>query len=141
MGQSAQSKIRKIGFDDVKHSSKDRSILLIATKSLDNGCRIVNTIDASVEEQRVNDCLGKRDKPCVVVYGKNCTDEQVEAKAAQLVGLGFPNVYVYLGGMLEWLLLQDIYGADEFPTTSAERDMLRFKAAPILALKRIEYID
>ena len=141
MGQSAQSKIRKIGFEDVKHAIKDTAFLLIATTSLDDCGRIVNTVDASVEEQRVNDCLGKRDKPGVIVYGQNCADAQVETKAAQLVGLGFPNVYVYCGGMLEWLLLQDIYGADEFPTTKAERDILRFKPAPTLALKRIAYID
>jgi hypothetical protein len=29
--------------------------------------------------------------------------------------------------MFEWLLLQDIYGAASFPTTSKELDILKYK--------------
>jgi hypothetical protein len=36
-------------------------------------------------------------------------------------------VKVYFGGMFEWLLLQDVYGSDSFPTTSKEIDILKFK--------------
>jgi hypothetical protein len=43
------------------------------------------------------------------------------------MGLGFRNVCVYSGGMFEWLLLQDIYGATSFPTTSKELDILKYK--------------
>jgi hypothetical protein len=43
------------------------------------------------------------------------------------MGLGFKNVRVYPGGMFEWLLLQDIYGAASFPTTSKETDILKYK--------------
>ena len=41
--------------------------------------------------------------------------------------LGLKNIYIYSGGLFEWLLLQDIYGEDEFPTTSKELDILKFK--------------
>jgi hypothetical protein len=41
--------------------------------------------------------------------------------------LGFENVYIYRGGMFEWLLLQDIYGFDEFQTTSKITDLLKYK--------------
>jgi hypothetical protein len=34
---------------------------------------------------------------------------------------------MYLGGMFEWMLLQDIYGRDEFPTTSKVLDILKYK--------------
>ena len=35
-------------------------------------------------------------------------------KYRQLVDLGFSNVYIYTGGLFEWLLLQDIYGSTNF---------------------------
>jgi len=49
-----------------------------------------------------------------------------------LSGLGFQDVYLYMGGMFEWLLLQDIYGADEFPTTNKFLDILYYKPNAIL---------
>jgi hypothetical protein len=51
----------------------------------------------------------------------------VETKYDQLVGLGFKSVYIYPGGLFEWLLLQDIYGFDEFPTTKRVLDILKYK--------------
>ena len=33
----------------------------------------------------------------------------------------------YPGGVFEWLLLQDIYGNDNFPTTKKELDILKYK--------------
>jgi hypothetical protein len=63
----------------------------------------------------------------IVVYGKNCNDFTVVKKQQQLQSLGFPHVYVYLGGMFEWLLLQDIYNDTVlFPTTTTEKDVLVF---------------
>ena len=41
--------------------------------------------------------------------------------------LGFINIYVYPGGMFEWLCLQDIYGSEHFPTTTEETDILMQK--------------
>jgi hypothetical protein len=63
----------------------------------------------------------------IIVYGKNTNDDTVHKKYQQLIGLGFKNVRVYPGGMFEWLLLQDIYGASSFPTTSKELDILKYK--------------
>ena len=54
----------------------------------------------------------------IIIYGKNCNDEKIYIKYQQLISLGFYNVFIYVGGLFEWLLLQDIYGSDEFPTTS-----------------------
>ena len=48
-------------------------------------------------------------------------------KYEQLVKLGFINVYIYSGGMFEWLCLQDIYSSDLFPTTKKELDILKYK--------------
>jgi hypothetical protein len=36
-------------------------------------------------------------------------------------------LYVYIGGLFEWLLLQDIYGDEEFPTTAKIIDILKYK--------------
>ena len=59
------------------------------------------------------------DTVTIVVYGKNATDVSVYKKYEQLVKHGIANVRIYVGGMFEWLLLQDIYGQDLFPTTGA----------------------
>ena len=61
----------------------------------------------------------------IIVYGMNSTDETIVKKYDQLIGLGFTNVYIYLGGLFEWLLLQDIYGLEEFTTTSKQLDILK----------------
>ena len=53
--------------------------------------------------------------------------ETIYKKYKQLQELGFVNIYVYPGGLFEWLLLQDIYGHEDFPTTSQELDILKFK--------------
>ena len=47
-------------------------------------------------------------------------------------------VYLYLGGLFEWLLLQDIYGFDDFPTTSRQLDILKYKPGQKLNISYIE---
>ena len=56
----------------------------------------------------------------IIIYGKNSDDQTIYNKYDQLNKLGFYNIYLYSGGLFEWLLLQDIYGRDEFPTTIFE---------------------
>ena len=74
---------------------------------------IKNTISYQTEEKVINEYLNQYDfTPKFVIYGKNTNDENIEKKAKQLSGLGFTEVYVYMCGMFEWLLLQDIYGED-----------------------------
>ena len=53
---------------------------------------------------------------------------KVYEKYNQLVQLGFTNISVYIGGLFEWMLLQDIYGDTSFPTTSKQLDILRYKS-------------
>ena len=68
----------------------------------------------------------------ILIYGSNSTDNTVEIKAKQMIDLGFVNVFLYCGGMFEWLLLQEIYGFKEFPTTiySKTIDLLFYRSAP-----------
>ena len=58
---------------------------------------------------------------------KNINDNDIEKKCNQLIQLGFKNVYGYTGGLYQWLLHQDIYGEEHFPTTSKCDDMLLYK--------------
>ena len=62
----------------------------------------------------------------------NCNDEKIYSKYNQLQSLGFYNVYIYTGGLFEWLMLQDIYSEKEFPTTKKELDILKYKPNKVL---------
>jgi hypothetical protein len=44
-----------------------------------------------------------------------------------------------MGGLFEWLMLQDIYGSDEFPTTKKELDILKYKPNKMLNVQLLEY--
>ena len=57
----------------------------------------------------------------------NSCDNSLIKKYNKLNKLGFSQIYVYPGGIFEWLLLQDIYGEDSFPTTKKELDILKYK--------------
>ena len=62
-----------------------------------------------------------------IIHAENCSDGTLIKKYNQLKQLGIKNIYVYIGGLFEWLLLQDIYGKDEFPTTTEIFDILKYK--------------
>ena len=54
-------------------------------------------------------------------------DNSTNNKYKQLTDFGFKNVFVYRGGLFEWLLLQDIYGEEQFKTTTKVIDILKYK--------------
>ena len=123
----------KISFEDVKISFENpENYILINTLSLSNQKNLIkNTIHAEKEEWIINKSLDEYEMNIkkIIVYGTNTNDEMALNKANQLVNLGFKYVYLYCGGMFEWLLLQEIYGFDEFPTTVYVRnnDLLYYK--------------
>ena len=119
---SLQSTYQKIGFEDIQYSIKNpENFLLINTLSeKEQHCLIPNTVSAEQEEAIINRLLQKGKKDIsIIIYGKNTNDEKVYKKYNQFFSLGFFKVYLYLGGMFEWLLLQDIYGTKEFSTTNS----------------------
>jgi hypothetical protein len=126
--------IIKVNFEDVQLAYKQQdSYLLINTLSeLEQQCLIKNTILASNEESLINNYVKLNKSIKIILYGKHSNDESVHKKYTQLNKLGFGNVYIYSGGLFEWLLLQDIYGADEFPSTSKQNDLLKYKPYPLL---------
>lgn len=123
---------KKISFEDIQHIiKKSQNIILINTLQIhEQECLIKTTISYQAEEQIVNDLIKqyKFKEKKFVVYGKNTNDESAEKKCKQLISIGFSDVFLYSGGLFEWLLLQDIYGPDEFPTTTKILDILKFRA-------------
>ena len=123
--------IKKLGFEDIQFILKNNQYILISTLTiLEQNCLIPGTISIKDEVDIINKHLNKNIK--IIIYGKNSNDNSIFKKYEQLLTLGFSSVYVYTGGLFEWLLLQDIYGTDEFPTTSDELDILKYKADPVL---------
>lgn len=126
--------IKYINFENMQDAiQSNKAIIVNVLHSHEQSCLIKNTVLAHDEEKIINEMLfsfSVPDKP-VIVYGKNDTDELVETKYEKLVKLGVENVYIYKGGMFEWMLLQDIYGAEEFPTTSKQMDIILFRPLKI----------
>jgi len=130
--KSASSYFNKVNFEDIidyhKTSNNDNNIMLINTlNSNEQNCLIKKTINCNKEETIINKCLNSNKNIHIIIYGKNMNDEKMYEKGDQLLKLGFTNVYLYLGGLFEWLCLQDIYGNDTFKTTSKELDILKYK--------------
>jgi len=121
----------KIGFEDIKIAiqNPDKYILINTLGINEQSCLIKNTVPFDLEEKMVNDLLDKFEfnSRTFLIYGKNTSDNSVDVKYNQLRGLGFSNIYIYPGGLFEWLLLQDIYGNKEFPTSGRELDVLKHR--------------
>lgn len=137
---NAQS-IPKINFEDVQVACKNPEIyLLINTLPVyEQSCLICNSVSALQEEAIINKHLKINKNVAILVYGKNSSDETAYKKYQQLVQLGFSNVYLYLGGLFEWLLLQDVYGSCDFPTTSSQLDILKYRPNSRLNVGLISY--
>ena len=141
MGQAPS--VRKVNFEDVQYAIKQRqNYLLINTlDSREQQCLITKTIGISQEERIINEYLNKKINVNIIVYDKNANAPNLMKKYEQLIGLGFINVYIYPGGLFEWLLLQDIYGSEDFPTTIVERDHLKFKGRSMFTTYMIGDLD
>ena len=124
---------RKVNFEDVQYSMKNKNkFLLINTlESSRQNILIKNTLPIDKEEELINKLIKSNQNVNIIVYDENANAPNLMKKYNQLVGLGFINVFIYPGGLFEWLLLQDIYGYDNFPTTSQERDILKFKGKSV----------
>jgi hypothetical protein len=126
-----------------KNSGKKYAIINTMDKTWQS-CLIQSTIPIQEEEEMINGVLKNKysnlnsNDITIIVYGTNSNDERIYSKYEQLVKLGIKNVFIYTGGMFEWLLLQDIYGRDLFPTTSRELGILKYKSRKQL---NVLYID
>lgn len=134
MGQSQS--VNKINFESVQNIiNKNTTHQFLVISTLDNNnqnCLIKNTITPEKEIELINYYLKENKKINILIYGENCSDNKVINKYNQLYTLGFTNLYIYIGGLFEWLLLQDIFGDDEFPTTNKILDILKYKGKQLL---------
>jgi len=125
----------KINYEDIQYVIKNpETYLLINTlHANEQACLLPNTININQEEEIINKLMKNRNKEVkIIIYGKNYNDDKIYKKYDQLLSLGFYNIYIYLGGMFEWLTLQDIYGTTEFPTTKKELDLLKYKPHKVI---------
>ncbi len=131
-----KQKPKYVSYEDIQNIIRYNSNKYIIINTLltnEQDCLIKNTVLSHNEESIINNNINNYDyDKIIVIYGKNCNDETVENKLTQINSLGFKNAYIYKGGIFEWLLMQDIYGADLFPTTSQILDILKYKPINIL---------
>jgi hypothetical protein len=134
---------KKVSFEDIQFIIKNPdNFILINTLPLEQqNCLIKNTILYQNEETIINELIAQYEYKSrrIIIYGANANDECAEKKYDQLVALGFQYVYLYMGGMFEWLHLQDIYGSSEFPTTAKTLDILKYKPNRTFGGRMIAY--
>lgn len=123
------SSIQRINFEDIQEAikNKEKYIIINTLPNILQECLITNTINYNEEEKIINHMLKNNTNKYIIIYGKNANDDTIYNKYEQLLKLGFMNVFIYSGGMFEWLCLQDIYGNELFPTTKKELDILKYK--------------
>lgn len=141
---------RTINFEDMQfainaqeskpnfYDSHKKTLIINTLAAREQSCLIAGTLDIAMEIEMLNAQLKKNKDVQIIIYGMNATDKTCEKKYEQLVKLGFWNVYIYVGGLFEWLLLQDVYGAELFPTTAVKVDLLKYKGRQQLNMQLLE---
>lgn len=125
--------INKISYEDMKYCIQNNILIISVINKEDEKCLIKNTTISFQEEHIINELYNKKNlSTIIIIYGYNCNDNNIIKKYKQLLELGFTKIYIYTGGLFEWLLLQDIYGDENFPTTSKELNHLKYKPVSIL---------
>ena len=121
----------KLSFEDIQFALQNTGqfILINTLPANEQSCLIQNTLPHIEEEKIINNLITSYDFATkkIIVYGRNINDDLTVTKYNQLTSLGFQTVYLYTGGLFEWLLLQDIYGNEDFPTTTRLLDILKHK--------------
>jgi len=134
-----QQSIKKINFEDMQLAIQNKYIIINTMTMNEQDILIEGTVNPESETDILNDCLKKGKKNIhIIIYGKNSNDETTFKKYEQLLGLGFLNTYLYSGGLFEWLLLQDIYGDENFHTTKKTLDILKFRPRQLLNIRLLE---
>ena len=114
-------------FEKIQYHIKNKSILINTLESNNQSCLISGTIRIEEEIKLLNFYLKTNKNMLIIIYGKNNSDLSVLQKHKQLLSLGFTNIALYLGGLFEWLLLQDVFGQEHFPTTTKTIELLNYK--------------
>ena len=117
-----------VGFEDVKHAIRAGPTKFILINTFEQDSMIQGTVSSDKEETVINAQLTDYTKPDIpiIVYGRNSSDDSVDRKEKQLRALGLEEIYIYRGGMFEWLLLGDVFGSEEFAVSKKVVDILKF---------------
>lgn len=122
-----------LSFEDLlSYLQRSQSIYLLNTLPVaEQDCLIQGTIEATKEEEIINAMLTETNSDIteryLIVYGRHCLDQTPKIKCRHLRSLGLVRLGIYKGGLFEWLLLQDVFTASSFPTTSKCRDLLQYR--------------
>jgi hypothetical protein len=131
----------KTGFDIIRTANENPHNHIIINSLPENwqDILIAGTLPCTKEEERINTIIDTRmtDIYTIVIYGKNASDDSVNRKYHQLHKLGFVHVIIYAGGMFEYLLLQDIFGIDQFPIITSQSSS---KIVDLLKYGKHDYI-
>ena len=135
MGNSA---IQRISFEDMQYVQASGQLIINTLPVSEQSMLIAKTVQCDKEIQSVENAI--RLKEPIVIYGKHGNDDTIYVKYDQIKKLG-GKAYLYVGGLFEWLLLQDIYGAEHFQTTSHVTmvDLLKYKPSNVLNTKYLTY--
>jgi hypothetical protein len=128
---------KKISFQDIQYAqSNEHTIIINTLPEHEQSILIFKTIPIASEISQVENAIKLKNN--IIIYGKNSNDETIYIKYNQISKLG-GLAYIYVGGLFEWILLQDIYGPELFKTTSKTLDILKFKPNNILNTNYITY--
>ena len=126
---SIQSSYNQINFVDMQNFiyNTDSCIIINTLSKTEQECVIKNTININDEVTIINENIDNNLNKNIIIYGKNYMDKSIYKKYDQLKKLYCKNIYIYSGGLFEWLTLQDIFGKENFPTNKIELDILKYK--------------
>ena len=120
----AKRRRRAAEYEITKHSKPNSKASARKLEDTENTQRL---IEIAKEEELLNTLMKTNKNMKIIIYGLNSNDETIYTKYYHLQKCGFTRVYIYTGGLFEWLCLQDIYGDDSFATTQSELDILKYK--------------
>ena len=131
--------LHKLNFEDMQFvcSKKNEGIIINTLPENEQDILIINTIPFTAEETTINHYINNNKDIKIIIYGKNSNDNTIYEKGKQLISLGFINVYIYIGGLFEWCLLQELYDIENFPTNKKIKDCLQFKPRQVLNIQFI----
>lgn len=100
---------------DKNQSLKSNLIIIHTLKEYDELIHIKHTTHSSDEVRLINTYLNTNKNINICIYGKNHSDYTVMKKYEQLQEIGFKNIFIYTGGLFEWLTLHQLYGEELYP--------------------------
>lgn len=128
--------VKQISFEDMQYAEKNKYVIINTIEQHNQKCTIQGTLGIKEETKHINHLIeNSKLDTIIIIYGKNSNDNTIYKKYKQLSKLGFTQLYIYTGGLFEWLIMQDIYGDTYFKTTSKELDILKYKPLNIFNIK------